>query len=735
MAKLKIDFKAKGQLILDYFKEKGEKVGLGICLAIMVLFGGLGLWGSISAPSPAKNAEEMKKLADTKSQSFRNAEPGESDNPGPENSSTKLAALDKLDPSAYRGRQMFSESEFIDVKRRPPVILTIDDAKVSLARVAVKSYMFTKDGKGLTVLKGAASPTGGAAAVGMPPMGGNPATTPQKAQNIKLFTAKKNLPKATSEGNKYSDRLIAYLKNMEFSGRKAFPTETVTAEDFEKMKGSSRPAEQALPLRMAIVNASFPYKAQLEEFRNKLKLGSFGEVLGDSTASPEDQNVGVNAFRFLGMNVERRKKKPDGNWDDWKPLDIRGNYLPYATSTDFRFEPEDPSIADFIVNGLMMPKLKAFDPDHYPKADDAELSLAKIKSQVDESARKDKEKLKQSKPRTKQDTFDVFSPAAVGTGTTTGEAGMTPPAFNPVGTVGAGGFVPGAPAMVPGLAPGQDVEPAIHNLVRFIDVDIQPGETYEYRVQIRMGNPNYKRTKDVASPTYADGAELVSEWSKVPIVVTLPEEQSCYLVDQRKEDDKSFKGLTSEDSKRQVPMQIHKWFQNTGAETQNLSVGDWAVAERVSVLRGEFIGRKIIAKIPLWIYFFEGFGLLPPKIVKGGGPATAKTGDGIMVDFSPDRKDRPDFLLVDFEGPEYTHERVKSAGPDAKPIVTKVEDRDRIVEAYIINPLGQLEVHNIVSDRENANRKSMLQGYRERVKKAEDFMRGGGAAGTTPFGS
>jgi hypothetical protein len=182
-------------------------------------------------------------------------------------------------------------------------------------------------------------------------------------------------------------------------------------------------------------------------------------------------------------------------------------------------------------------------------------------------------------------------------------------------------------------------------------------------------------------------------------------------------------------------MQIHKWFQNTGAETQNLSVGDWAVAERVSVLRGEFIGRKIIAKIPLWIYFFEGFGLLPPKIVKGGGPATAKTGDGIMVDFSPDRKDRPDFLLVDFEGPEYTHERLKSAGPDAKPIVTKVEDRDRIVEAYIINPLGQLEVHNIVSDRENANRKSMLQGYRERVKKAEDFMRGGGAAGTTPFGS
>jgi len=730
MAKAKIDFKALGQVILNYFKEKGEKVGLGVCLAIMLLFGGLGLWGSISAPSPVKNADEMKKLADDKSQAFKRAEPGESDNPGPENSSTKLAALDKLDPTAYRGRQMFSESEFIDVKRRPPAILTVDDAKVSLARVAVKSYMFNKDGKGLTVIKGAA--TGGAA--GAPAGGGNTAAANQKAQAIRLFAAKKNAPKATSEGTKYSDRLIAYLKNLEFSGRKMAETLNVTAEEFEKMKGSHRPAEQALPLRMAIVNASFPYKAQLEEFRNKLKLGSFAEVLGDSTASPEDPNVGVNAFRFLGMNVERRKKTADGKWEEWKPLDIRGNYLPFATSTDFRFEPEDPSIADFIVNGLMMPKLRAFDPEHYPKVDDAELSLVKIKSQVEESARKDKDKLKQSKPRTKQDTFDVFSPAAVATGTTGEGPGMAPAAFNPIGTVGAGGFVPGSPAMMPGLAQGQDVEPAVHNLVRFIDVDIQPGESYEYRVQIRMGNPNYKRTKDVASPSYADGAELVSEWSKVPIILSLPEEQSCYLVDQRKEDEKGFKGFTSEDSKRQVPMQIHKWFLNTGAATQNLSVGDWAVAERVSVFRGEFVGRQVIAKIPLWIYFFEGFGLLPPKIVKGGSPAT-KTGDGILVDFSPDRKDRPDFLLVDFEGPEYTHDRVKSAGPDSKPVVSKVEDANRMIEAYIINPLGQLEVHNIVSDRENAYRKSMLEAYRIRVKKAEDFMRGGGAGGTTPFGS
>ena len=253
MAKAKIDFKALGQVILNYAKEKGEKVGLGVCLAIMVLFGALGLWGSYSAPSPIKNADDMKKLADDKSQAYKRAEPGENDNPGPENSSTKLAALDKLDPTAYRGRQMFSESEFIDVKRRPPAILTVDDAKVSLARVAVKSYMFNKDGKGLTVIKGAATTGMAGGAAGAPAGGGNTAAAQQKAAQIRLFAAKKNAPKATSEGNKYSDRLIAYLKNLEFSGRKMAETLTVTAEEFEKMKGAYRPAEQALPLRMAIV--------------------------------------------------------------------------------------------------------------------------------------------------------------------------------------------------------------------------------------------------------------------------------------------------------------------------------------------------------------------------------------------------------------------------------------------------------------------------------------------------
>jgi hypothetical protein len=138
---------------------------------------------------------------------------------------------------------------------------------------------------------------------------------------------------------------------------------------------------------------------------------------------------------------------------------------------------------------------------------------------------------------------------------------------------------------------GPDSEPPIHNLVRFIDVDVEPGDTYEYRVQVRMGNPNFKRNKEVASPSYADGADLTSDWSKIPIQVKVPEEQNCYVVDQYKADNPNARPIASEDRTRMIPVQIHKWLQTSGLATQNMPVGDWGIAERVPVYRGEFIGR------------------------------------------------------------------------------------------------------------------------------------------------
>ncbi len=47
-----------------------------------------------------------------------------------------------------------------------------------------------------------------------------------------------------------------------------------------------RPAEQVLPLRAAFVVASFPFQAQVEEFRDKLRLPSVEAVLREGASRP-----------------------------------------------------------------------------------------------------------------------------------------------------------------------------------------------------------------------------------------------------------------------------------------------------------------------------------------------------------------------------------------------------------------------------------------------------------------
>src|SRR5262249_44762812 len=48
-----------------------------------------------------------------------------------------------------------------------------------------------------------------------------------------------------------------------------------------------------------------------------------------------------------------------------------------------------------------------------------------------------------------------------------------------------------------------------HCLLRVVDLTVRPGEAYQYRLRVRMANPNLGR-KDVADPKLAADAELTS---------------------------------------------------------------------------------------------------------------------------------------------------------------------------------------------------------------------------------
>src|SRR5262249_32997874 len=71
-------------------------------------------------------------------------------------------------------------------------------------------------------------------------------------------------------------------------------------------------------------------------------------------------------------------------------------------------------------------------------------------------------------------------------------------------------------------------------LVRFLDVDVEPEATYQYRIQVRMANPNYKQpTKLVAHSGLTRLKELVSDWVETPRK-TVPSDYQFYITNQER---------------------------------------------------------------------------------------------------------------------------------------------------------------------------------------------------------
>jgi hypothetical protein len=79
---------------------------------------------------------------------------------------------------------------------------------------------------------------------------------------------------------------------------------------------------------------------------------------------------------------------------------------------------------------------------------------------------------------------------------------------------------------------GKSADLSEHCLLRVLDVTVEPDRVYQYRLQVRMANPNYGR-EDVDKLT-AWNKELVSDWFEVPGNVVLPSDQVYYVVDEKR---------------------------------------------------------------------------------------------------------------------------------------------------------------------------------------------------------
>jgi hypothetical protein len=242
-------------------------------------------------------------------------------------------------------------------------------------------------------------------------------------------------------------------------------------------------------------------------------------------------------------------------------------------------------------------------------------------------------------------------------------------------------------------------------LLRFIDVAIEPGYTYEYRIRVRMLNPNFGRTSEVSNPNDAKVERLFSRWFEIrntkTSTITIPPEQFVYAVDvasYRKSVEETYSKERDLRERLQVKdtqavIEICRWLQDVRVDsgTQREPVGAWVVAD-VPVGRGEYIGRKTYVKLPLWSSELKSYILREISTTAGlkGSGGQWHLPKGWLVNFvTPD-------ILVDFQGGRI---------PTRQGTKNILEDVD--TELLIVSPDGKLTVKKSHEDENDKDRRAI----------------------------
>jgi hypothetical protein len=497
-----------------------------------------------------------------------------------------------------------------------------------------------------------------------------------------------------------------------------------------------RAAEQVQPKRMAIIYATFPYRKQVEEFQRKLHLDTPAAVI-DEQSEEEKHGTLLPAFRFLGVDVQRREVRSDGQTDPWQTLDLTSPLRQLIIDNGMRFEDDPEKLRPLIISGLWMRLLKQFDKENrhnrYPAPEE---QLANVRSTLEELKGKDVTEI--PKPKSElmsRGDFDPFQ-GSEGPAGAPRSAAAPPDMAGPVGGGPGGSIKPGLPPNarqnrpnrpvgIGGIPPAQVEAPGAgasgavlpeHVLIRVVDVTIEPGKVYEYRLHVRMANPNYKRNADVLSPSYAVEPELAagkerkdSDWFVVPTKVSVPPEFRYYAVDQKEIDPKnSYRGIHAKDPfyrDQQAAFQIQRWLELAEPSDGNyVPVGEWTVAERVLVNRGEYIGRTEKVEVPVWRTPSSKFVLAVPP-----GKQSLRV-SGINVPFSVPNEEA---VLVDFEGgPQQFDRKIRK---DDRPETVKIRDDNVSTEVLVVGSDGRVTARNSAYDADDRERIERLNTWRSRI--------------------
>jgi hypothetical protein len=277
-------------------------------------------------------------------------------------------------------------------------------------------------------------------------------------------------------------------------------------------------------------------------------------------------------------------------------------------------------------------------------------------------------------------------------------------------------------------------------LVRLFDVTVEPGKIYQYRIQVRMGNPNLGR-EDVAAKSYAEQKELLSPWYVIEQKAAVPPELQFYAVDQAKLDaeqpkpapdakDKPppplYSGDRSYSKDSQTVLQIHRWidYLHSAVNRNDLPLGEWVIAERVIATRGEYVGRPTKVEAPYWRKMQDRWLLAADPTPKGADKPT-KAG-GVTVPLAAE----PEPVLVDFNSADLTYKRMRPGVGDAPPTPAE-EVKDKAPVEVLLFDNGKLRSHDSFSDSLDTERKERVEALRKWVDSIKNAK--GGKDANDPF--
>jgi hypothetical protein len=495
-------------------------------------------------------------------------------------------------------------------------------------------------------------------------------------------------------------------------------------------KASKKPIFNVEPVRMVVVQAIFPMKLEWQEYHQQLNYHPQAEL------EKEDQP------RALGIIVDRREVKADGKTTEWEPVywvDKEDKVqMPDRLSSFFKkmVVDQDNKVAleKYLMRGLTtpLPKLanvtyppmpfKDFKEELVPPPVVPKGSGGNIDTERVDITTLDQSLLYLSSQLTgKIDYFDA-------TGLYEGEAPKVPttykrPSLGQLKKLGGG---------IPTI--NTDKVTVYDRLIRFIDVGVEPGKTYEYTFKVRFANPNFQKTEDVLYSDLANIKEIESPFVNTPPVY-IPEEFYYYATDEMKSP--RINGGSDADPARaeaplayglwNTPVQIHSWIDKE--KLNEVTVADWAIAERLLVRRGESIGRhQVMVEVPVWNPKQQKFEI-------GNYLGEAKKGKkatgfnlGMPIDFI---RETPPPLLVDFSGGNKHNVRI------AKGI--NIAKDESAVDLLILTSDGNLIVRNSRLDSDGsdpannpigAEREKSIQAWREKIhelRKAATPANKGGA--------